>query len=267
MPNRGRPPREVLYERLEAQIKELRERMGGLPNRLEAAEIWEGLWFEEAHHSTAIEGNTLVLKQVEALLAEGLAVGHRPLSEYLEVRGYADAASWVYGQGVEKTDWSGGEILSLAEVRHVHELAMGPVWDVAPDPDALPSERPGSFREHDIQPFPGGMKPPPWTDVPSLMADWLKDANALSAGTSGFPTTLAELHCRFEQLHPFLDGNGRAGRLVLNLILVRLGYPPVIIYKNQRRAYLGALRRADQGDPAHSGSCWLARSWTISTSS
>ena len=62
MPNRGRPPREVLYERLEAQIKELRERMGGLPNRLEAAEIWEGLWFEEAHHSTAIEGNTLVLK-------------------------------------------------------------------------------------------------------------------------------------------------------------------------------------------------------------
>ena len=62
-----------------------------------------------------------------------------------------------------------------------------------------------------------------------------------------FPEALAEAHCRFEQIHPFLDGNGRAGRLVLNLILVRLGYPPVVIYKRDRSKYLGALRRADSG--------------------
>lgn len=58
--------------------------MGGLPSPLEAADIWRGIWFEEAHHSTAIEGNTLVLKQVEALLAEGRAVGDKALREYLE---------------------------------------------------------------------------------------------------------------------------------------------------------------------------------------
>jgi hypothetical protein len=50
------------------------------------------IWFQEAHHSTAIEGNTLVLTQVEALLAEGRAVGGKLLREYMEVRGYADAA-------------------------------------------------------------------------------------------------------------------------------------------------------------------------------
>jgi len=56
------------------------------------------------------------------------------------------------------------------------------------------------------------------------------------------------MHARFEQIHPFLDGNGRTGRLVLNLVLVRLGYPPAIIYKRERERYLAALRRADLGD-------------------
>jgi hypothetical protein len=65
---RGRPPRYVVYGRLEVQIAELREKLGGLPAPLEAEGIWRGIWLEEAHHSTAIEGNTLVLRQVEQLL-------------------------------------------------------------------------------------------------------------------------------------------------------------------------------------------------------
>src|SRR3954454_11844939 len=144
---RGRPPRYVVYERLDVQIAELREKLGGLPAPLEAEGIWRGIWLEEAHHSTAIEGNTLVLKQVELLLAEGRAVGNKELSEYLEVRGYANAADWVYGHAIQPGEWSDGELISLAEVRHVHALAMTPVWDVAPHPQATQREGPGSFRE------------------------------------------------------------------------------------------------------------------------
>lgn len=59
---------------------------------------------------------------------------------------------------------------------------------------------------------------------------------------------LADVHAGFERIHPFLDGNGRTGRLVLNLMLVRSGYPPVIIYKAERTKYLKALRRADRND-------------------
>jgi fido (protein-threonine AMPylation protein) len=244
----GRPPRLDVYQRLDTQIAELWQRMGGLPNPLEAAGIWRGIWFEEAHHSTAIEGNTLVLKQVEALLAEGRAVGDKQLREYMEVRGYADAAEWVYRQAITPGAWSDGQALTLTEVRQVHRMAMTPVWDVEPHADSTPGEAPGNFREHDIQPFPGGMTPPSWVLVPVEVDGWLTDVNSLAARTADFAERLAALHARFERVHPFLDGNGRTGRLLMNLVLVRLGYPPAIIYKRQRVDYLRALRRADAGD-------------------
>lgn len=126
---------------------------------------------------------------------------------------------------------------------------MDLVWDVAPHPQATAHERPGSFREHDIEPFPGGMQPPPWPEVLALVEAWLMGARGLTdRNASSIPERLAALHAEFERIHPFLDGNGRTGRLVINLLLVRLGYPPAIIYKRERSQYLRASRRADQGD-------------------
>ena len=104
--------------------------MGGLPHPVEAADIWRGIWYEEAHNSTAIEGNTLVLKQVETLLAEGRAVGNKELREYLEVRGYADASEWVYQQALTPDHDADGQTLTLTEIRNVHRAALGPVWKV-----------------------------------------------------------------------------------------------------------------------------------------
>lgn len=256
---RGRPAREIVYERLDVQIAELWDRLGGLPHPIEARDIWRDLWFEEAHHSTAIEGNTLVLKQVEALLEQGRAVGNKELAEYLEVRGYADAADWVYNQAIRPEMGDAAAVITLTEVRQVHRMTMTPVWDVAPPAHARASEHPGLFREHDIQPFPGGMSPPTWPMVAAEVHAWLERANALGARGEAFPERLADLHAAFERIHPFLDGNGRVGRLVLNLILVRLGYPPAIIYKRERTKYLTALRRADAGDCGALGEL-LARS-------
>ena len=190
-----------------------------------------------------------MLKQVEQLLEEGRAVGNKELREYMEVRGYADAANWVYGQALNSGAWSSGELLSLTELRHIHRLALTPAWDVEPHPSASDRERPGSFREHDIRPFPGGMRPLPWPEVSAMVTDWISEVQALHREGEGIePEALAKLHARFEQIHPFLDGNGRTGRLVLNLLLVRLGYPPAIIFKGDRRRYLAALQSADRGD-------------------
>ncbi len=252
---RGRPSRSTIYLRLSGALDELHSRFGGLPSPKESETIWSDIWHLEAHHSTALEGNTLVLREVELLLDRGRAVGSKPLKEYMEVQGYSDAARWVYGQAMEPDDWSDSGLITLNEVRRIHHMAMTPVWGVAPHPEADDLESPGHFRRHDIVPFDGGMTPPSWPDVPSLLDDWVRAVVALgNAARSGdqsrtpLPERLAGVHHQFECIHPFLDGNGRAGRLALNLILVRLGYPPVVIFKKQRSAYLRALKRADYGD-------------------
>lgn len=227
--------------------------MGGLPSPLEAEGLWDDVWAVEAHNSTAIEGNTLVLKQVEALLLEGRSVGGKELAEYLDVKGYADAAKWVYSQALEPGRSTGGSLLTVTEVREVHRTALNLVWEVAPHELAGPDESPGSFRRHDIEPFRKGMRPPAWPDVPAAITDWVARACTLSAAPEPRIELIADVHAEFERIHPFIDGNGRAGRLLTNLLLVRLGYPPAIIYKRDRRRYLNALQRADAGDPGSLG--------------
>lgn len=248
----GRPSRASVYQRLQSAVEELDTRLGGLPSPHEARTIWDDIWHADAHHSTALEGNTLVLREVAALLEQGRAIGAKPLQEYNEVSGYGKAAQWVYGHALEPDGLHDGELISVQEVRRVHHLAMTPVWDVAPPPEATDREGPGNFREHDIHPFSAGMKPPAWPLVPEQVQAWVADVCAsgreLRTRGASVPEELARLHSQFEQAHPFLAGNGRTGRLLLNLILVRLGYPPVIIFKRQRERYLAAMQRADDGD-------------------
>jgi hypothetical protein len=248
---RGRVSRETVYRTLDTQLADLRSRFGGLPSPKESEYIWSDIWHLEAHHSTALEGNTLVLREVESLLERGRAIGSKPLKEYMEVKGYGDAAAWVYREAMGATDHESGQLLTVHEVRNIHHLAMTPVWLVAPHPDATDAEGPGNFRQHDIHPFEAGMTPPSWPLVPAEVDAWVTRAVDLPVRLASgvvLPEVLAQLHNSFERVHPFIDGNGRTGRLVLNLVLVRLGYPPVVILKTQRDRYLRAMQRADSGE-------------------
>jgi hypothetical protein len=100
------------------------------------------------------------------------------------------------------------------------------------------------------------MKPPTFPLVPAMLDAWVERVNQLGADLrqgrlplAEGPLRVAECHAEFERIHPFLDGNGRTGRLLLNLIMVRAGWPPVVIRKGQCRRYLAALIKADTGDP------------------
>jgi len=251
-PGRGRPARAAVYKRFEAAIDELAN-FGGLPKPHEAKGLWDQLWHLEAHHSTAIEGNTLVLREVAQLLEQGRAVGAKELKDYLEVLGYGAAAQWVYEQALQPA--GGDQLITLQEIRNIHQVMMEQVWAVAPHPEASGNEQPGSFREHEIASFSGGMTPPSFPLIHSELTSWVDKVNDFGVGVDDksillaeVPEWLALMHRDFEHIHPFIDGNGRTGRLCLNLILVRLGWPPAIVFKEQRKKYLRALDRADNGD-------------------
>ncbi len=257
MVGRRHPLRAGVYGRLDRALTELQVRIGGLPSPQETQPIWDDIWHEETHHSTALEGNSLDLREVQALLDGGRALGSKPLREYNAVLGYADAARWVYSQAVGSGGWQRGRLICVDEVRRMHHTAMTPLWNVAPDFAADNEEEPGQFRRRDTRLFVGGTMPAPWHEVPARLDAWTDDVcetgERLGAGQSSqlpLPEELARLHNGFERVHPFFDGNGRVGRLLLNTILVRLGYPPVIILKRQREAYLTALQRADTGNYA-----------------
>jgi cell filamentation protein, protein adenylyltransferase len=140
--------------------------------------------------------------------------------------------------------------MSILEIHEIHKRVVEPVWRRFPPEHLDRRDEPGSFRHSGVEALRPGLIPPDWPEISALAHDWVDEANAIPEGTkaSHVIEEFARLHAAFERIHPFADGNGRTGRLVLNLLLVRSGYPPAVINKRDRDRYLDGLRRADEGD-------------------
>lgn len=168
-------------------------------------------------------------------------VEHRQASaslvETMEVEGYARAADWVYRQA---NDYEG---VPIAVVSEVHKIAVDLAWKIEPPVtrDAPGNWRRGPVRVRTVQ-----------TTVPAAIAADLGEWSESTANRSDDTHAIihaAVHHAWFERIHPFIDGNGRVGRLLLNFMLVQHGYPPAIILASDRRRYLQALGTADSGNP------------------
>lgn len=223
--------------------------IGGLPEPQVFQDVWADIWVEETHNSTAIEGNTLRRRQIQLLLEDGVVSGSQhELKEWLEAKAYGEAAKWTYDQAFARRFGTSDVALTETDIRRIHELAVASVWVHFPPEGLRPDETPGGYRTGDHEPLRRDLPTLPCSVVSSLVHDWLAAVNGDKPNNCHLIEHLADLHAQFERIHPFPDGNGRAGRLILSLLLVRSGYPPAIVYKNERKKYLGALERADAGD-------------------
>jgi fido (protein-threonine AMPylation protein) len=214
-------------------------------------DVWAGIWTEETHHSTAMEGNTLRLRQVQRLLEDGVVSGaETELREVLEAKAYGDAARWVYSHAYMER-FGSTPLMSETEIREIHKKVVETVWVYFPPEGLVRGEVPGRYRLKDHDPLRKGLPAVPSSIVASHLAAWVEDLNSTLGEWTGshIIEKLASVHAAFERVHPFPDGNGRVGRLVLTLLLVRNGYPPAIINKDERAKYIKALKRADEGDP------------------
>jgi hypothetical protein len=254
----GRPSREQVFTSLDQARNDLLL-IGGLPEPTVFQDVWADIWIDETHNSTAIEGNTLRRKQIQLLLEDGLVSGSaHDLKEWLEAKAYAEASRYAY-QAAFEARFRQQSIVAENEIRRFHHIIVESVWVHFPPEGLRKDEEPGGYRTGEVEPLGAGLKPPAKSLVPSLMGDWVGKANGDPPSDCHLLEHLAALHAEFERIHPFPDGNGRVGRLVLSAMLVQHGYPPAIIYKEERKKYLKRLERADSGEPGPLGEL-LARS-------
>jgi cell filamentation protein, protein adenylyltransferase len=217
-----------------ARIKSLSQevgafREGGPLKPIVAKKLSEYFRLQHIFHSTGIEGNRLTLRETEVVLMEGVQLNDKPLSDQLEVKDLAAAFRFL------EEGASSESVVREIDLREMHRLT------VCNNPEADP----GAYRKAGVVISGSELKPPEPLAIPGLMealVSWVKrpkDLDRLAFATIA--------HHKLVAIHPFLDGNGRVARLLLNLLLMKAGYPIVNIRREDRPRYYEALSFADVG--------------------
>ena len=185
----------------------------------------ESINLEWTYNSNGIEGNTLTLRETQVVL-EGITVGGKSIKEHLEVINHEKAILFLDDLVKDK------EIINEWNIKNIHQLILKDIDD----------ENAGRYRTENVTIKGAVHVPPDYLMVPELMEmlvlkykEWDKYHPIIKA---------ALLHGELVKIHPFIDGNGRTSRLVMNLSLMNSGYLPVIIKKEKRLDYYNALDKA-----------------------
>jgi Fic family protein len=193
--------------------------------------VRDDLFLEWTYNSNAIEGNTLTLVETRIVLQDGITIGGKSLREHFEVINHNKAIDYLQ----ELVD-PNIQIRSI-DLLHIHELVLKQI-----DDNFAGRIRNGMVR---IQ---GANFTPPSPDKISDLIDDLISYSFDNPDSIDIGILAALFHHRFVWIHPFFDGNGRTGRLAMNLLLMRHGYPPAVILRHDRKKYYDALNHANKGN-------------------
>jgi len=201
-----------------------------LPN-IALQKIREALSIEWTYNSNSIEGNSLTLRETQMVLQEGITVKGKSLREHFEAKNHDTALNFLYKLIDVDHLLSGKDILSL------HELVLRSIED----------DYAGRLRNGGVRIAGANVLPPNAQKVSGLLDELIQfvNTNPLELNDIELATVF---HHKFVWIHPFFDGNGRTVRLVMNLLLMRKGFPPAIILKNDRKKYYDALNSANNGN-------------------
>ncbi len=221
---------DLLSSRIHDRILEKKKRLDAhrpLPPSA-VREIQQLMQIEYIYNSNAIEGNTLNLRETQLVLEEGITIGGKSLREHLEARNHPKAIEYV--ERIANRSLKEQDILAL------HQIIMKGIETEA-----------GKYRTTEVRIAGADFLPPPAYEIPFLikgLIDWHnQNPDELR------PIELASiLHHKLVHTHPFHDGNGRVARLLMNLTLMRGGYPMAVILNVDRKKYYDALKKADDKD-------------------
>lgn len=185
---------------------------------------------ELTYASNAIEGNTLGPVETTLVIEQGLTIGGKPLKDHLEALDHYDAIRYVRELARQTS------LLTESDIRNLHRLTMQ-----RSSPDIA-----GKYADlaRFVRTETGRHSFPSPAEIPSLMGDF---AAWLGAAANTAETAFVA-HLRLVEIHPFNDGNGRTARLLMNLILIRGGYPPISVRPDDRLVYIRSLQQAQSGE-------------------
>src|SRR5271168_3881963 len=184
---------------------------------------------EITYTSNAIEGNTLSPVETTLVIEQGVTISGRPLKDHLEALDHYDAIRYVRELARAKTP------LTESDVRNLHRLV---VQRSRPDIAGRYADLARYVRTET-----GRYEFPSPAEIPALMGDFGKWIGAAPPT----PQSAFTAHRRLVDVHPFNDGNGRTARLLMNLVLIRGGYPPIAVRPEDRTDYIRALQQAQAG--------------------
>lgn len=185
-------------------------------------------WFriELTYTSNAIEGNTLSRAETALVVEKGLTIGGKSITEHLEATNHVAALDFIKEQIKRKPS-----DLRERDILRIHEIIL----------DRIDKENAGIYRRLPVRISGSAVVFPNPKKIQTLMDgffSWLENEKKMHA-----VELAAEAHYRLVTIHPFTDGNGRTARLLMNMILMMKGYPPAIIRKNDRLAYIKSLEK------------------------
>ncbi len=220
---------------LHNRVLEMR-RVGKLsPNALE--HIHNYFKIKGIYHSNAIEGNALTIGETELVVEMGMTITGKTLRDQTEAKNLSQALDFMKDIAVKRE-----RPITISDIRQVHKLILAEIDEA----------HAGQYRDREVRISGSDYKPPAAHLVSQQMSElgeYIVSITAVQAQPQNYPIVCAAAaHARLAQIHPFIDGNGRTARILMNLILMRLEYTICIIAREDRLRYYDSLEESQAGD-------------------